>query len=88
MGNFPESLSQRILVGIILVGRLGVSVRNRPRELSSVLHIPLYLLFWIPLLLHIPVLYCLRFDIPVFLLFWMISIRDCPRELSSVYDIT
>ena len=24
MGNFPESLSQGILVGIILVGRLGV----------------------------------------------------------------
>ena len=24
-GNFPESLSQAILVGIILVGRLGVS---------------------------------------------------------------
>ena len=27
MGNFPDVLSQRILVGIILVGRLGV---NRP----------------------------------------------------------
>ena len=25
-GDFPEMLSQRILVGIILVGRLGVSV--------------------------------------------------------------
>ena len=28
IGNFPESLSQAILVGIILVGRLGVWVIN------------------------------------------------------------
>ena len=32
IGNFPEVLSQRILVGIILVGRLGVLDRGlRPR---------------------------------------------------------
>ena len=28
MGNFPESLSQAILVGIMLVGRLGLSPHN------------------------------------------------------------
>ena len=27
IGNFPESLSQQILVGIILVGRLGVGAQ-------------------------------------------------------------
>ena len=36
VGNFPESLSQGILVGIILVGRLGVcsavSTKTSPRQ--------------------------------------------------------
>ena len=31
MVNFPESLSQRILVGIIIVGRLGVNTTQRSR---------------------------------------------------------
>ena len=31
MGNFPESLSQAVLVGIILVGRLGVLSQRLPR---------------------------------------------------------
>ena len=29
IGNFPESLGQGILVGMILVGRLGISQRSR-----------------------------------------------------------
>ena len=35
MGNVPEMLSQAILVGIILVGRLGVSANER--HLSCIL---------------------------------------------------
>ena len=36
MGNFPESLSQAILVGIILVGRLGIiSVLREVREVEG-----------------------------------------------------
>ena len=34
IGNFPESLSQAILVGIILVGRLGVGGIEAPRGAS------------------------------------------------------
>ena len=35
IGNFPESLSQRILAGIILVGRLSVAAARAPRSWSS-----------------------------------------------------
>ena len=36
IGNFPEMLSQRILVGIILVGRLGVRpLRGETKELRG-----------------------------------------------------
>ena len=35
IGNFPEGLNQRILVGITLVGRLGVSRESPPRRARS-----------------------------------------------------
>ena len=35
-GNFPEILSQRILVGIILVGRLGVSGHLENQRMSTI----------------------------------------------------
>ena len=47
IGNFPEVLSQAILVGIILVGRLGVPIGLElagPPELAGPLGSPLLLL--------------------------------------------
>ena len=35
-GDFPESLSQRIIVGIILVGRLGLHTTRGVTRLSSI----------------------------------------------------
>ena len=37
IGDFPESLSQQILVGIILVGRLGVGLFSSQRALTRIL---------------------------------------------------
>ena len=34
IGDFPESLSQQILVGIMLVGRLGVASSSLPPRLG------------------------------------------------------
>ena len=45
-GSFPESFSQRILVGIILAGRVGVPVPDADRPVSllvlSWMHLRLY----------------------------------------------
>ena len=35
IGDFPETWSQRILVGIISVGRLGVINRHKPKTSST-----------------------------------------------------
>ena len=39
VGNFREVLSQRILVGIILVGRLGVRAHEREVSESTVIDV-------------------------------------------------
>ena len=53
IGKFPESLSQATLVGIMLVGRLGVShVRSNKGSCASTGIVPLYIYIYIYIHIH------------------------------------